>query len=137
MKKNLILLFFSFALILLVACQNENLSDEKTVSSASEMQLSDVCRFPLDEIIEIDVVDGTSGETTSISNENEIKNFISELERMKLKEIHLEDKIEGYLWMVRLKSNEEEFQLTSYSMGDRYFEENPDFDNIASNYFKN
>lgn len=130
-------MFFSFALILLVACQNENLSDEKTVSSASEIQLSDMCPFPLAEIIEIDVVDGTSGETTSITNENEIKNFISELESMKLKEIQLEDKIEGYLWMVRLKSNEEEFQLTSYSMGDRYFEENPEFDNIASNHFKN
>ena len=137
MKKNLILLFFSFALILLVACQNENLSDEKTVSSASEMQLSDVCPFPLDEIIEIDVVDGTSGETTTITNENEIKNFIIELERMKLKEIHIEDNLEGYLWMVRLKSDNEEFQITSYSMGDRYFEENPEFDNIALNHFKN
>lgn len=137
MKKNFTLLFFYFALILLVACQNENLSDEKTVSSASDLQLSDVCPFPLDEIIEIDVVDGTSGETTSISDENEVKNFLSELESMKLKEIHLEHKIEGYSWMVRLKSNEEEFQLTSYSMGDRYFEENPDFDNIALNHFEN
>lgn len=51
--------------------------------------------------------------------------------------VHLEDKIESYLWMVRLKSIEEEFQLTSYSRGNRYFEESPAFDNIASEHFKN
>lgn len=134
MKKFKALLMIFWVLTLLIACQNESLTDKESTASNSELHLSDVYTSSFEDVSEVVIVDGTSGETTIISEKDEIKTFMSELQKMQLEEIQLDDEREGYLWMVILKSGNEEFQLNNYKIGDRYFNTNPEFNDIVAGY---
>ncbi|MFD1032606.1 hypothetical protein [Metaplanococcus flavidus] len=120
------------ALSLMAACQE----DRNSAVTGNEIHLSDVYPSSFDEVKEIEIVDGTSGDSTLISATDEIKSFLDQLEQVKWEEVRRDEEREGYLWMVKIKSGDEEIQITSYSMGDREFNHNPKFNDYASSYFQ-
>lgn len=129
MKKTLTLLMTIAILIILSACQ-EN-------AATNALRLSDVYPLSFNSIKEVEIVDGRNGNKVVLTNKAEISLFVAELEKMKLEEYQSSEKREGYLWLVRLKSQDTDYQMTSYQFADRHFMSKPAFNDVVFEFITN
>lgn len=129
MKNTLTLLMTAAILIILSACQENAVTNE--------LRLSDVYPLPFHSIKKVEIVDGRNGNKVVLTNKDEIALFVAELEKMKLEEYQSSEKREGYLWLVRLKSKDTDYQMTSYQFADRHFMSEPAFNDVVFEFITN
>lgn len=122
-------LFTIIAVIFLSACV-----DGSAAGSGETLHLSDVSSLSFENVKEIDITDGTTGEKLTISAAGDIADLLNKLEQMELTEYEMDEPGEGYLWWVNLISDEAEFDMTDNRMGNRYFEMEPSFDDVISDF---
>ncbi|MFB1083034.1 hypothetical protein [Jeotgalibacillus sp. JSM ZJ347] len=122
-------LFIIMAVIFLSACV-----DGSAAESGETFHLSEVSSSSFESVKEIDITDGTMGEKLTISAAADIADLLNKLEQMELTEYEMDEPGEGYLWWVKLISDEAEFDMTDNRMGDRYFEMEPSFNEIISGF---
>lgn len=124
MKKNLHFIITA-SLFILIACT------EKT--KTLEQFYQDEKIENIDQII---IRDGTTGATKTITNEEQINQFLSLINEIQFTPQKNQEKREGWLYGITLFDGEEQFQFTLSKINDVYYDSNPDIYPIVDKYYK-
>ena len=97
--------------------------------------LADLYEEDLEDVSEISIVDGRTGEKTDISDAATIDAFLKEMEGVTFIPIEDQSPREGYTYWERLFEEEREtFSFSSSSAGEHPYSTEPDFHPIAERY---
>jgi hypothetical protein len=99
--------------------------------------LADLYEEDLDEVSEILIVDGRTGEKTSITDAGTIVAFLEDMEGVTFSPLEDQSAGEGYIYLVRLfEDGDETFSFSSTTIGEHYYASEPDFHPIVEQYVK-
>lgn len=97
--------------------------------------LDDLYEEDLDEVSEISIVDGRTGEKTSIADAGTIEAFLEDMEGVTFSPLEGQSAGEGYIYLVRLfEEGEETFSFSSSTIGEHHYTSKPDFHPIVERY---
>ena len=125
MKKSLILILMS-GLFIISACT------EATTQSLEEFY-KDAKIGDIDKVI---IQDGSTGASKSITEQEQIDEFLSLTKDIEFTPQDNQEKREGWRYGITLFDNEREFKFTLSKIGNTYYDTNPDIHPVVDNYYK-
>ncbi len=91
------------------------------------------------KIISVDKViiqDGSTGASTTITNQEQIDEFLSLIKDIEFTPQNNQEKREGWRYGITLFDGEKEFKFTLNNIGNTYYDSTPDIHPIVDNYYK-
>lgn len=126
MKKSLFLVF-CLTVLLLSACTNGKTQPLEAFYQDAE----------IDNIEKVMIQDGSTGYAKTITNEEQIEEFLSLIKEIVFTPQDNQEKRAGWRYGITLVDGEKEFTFTLNQIGDIYYNSNPDIHPIVDNYYKN
>lgn len=125
MKKSIFLIWV-ISILLVSACSNGK-------QQSLEEFYKDAKIENIDKII---IQDGSTGYSKTITNQEQIDEFLSLIQNIEFSSQSNQEQREGWRYGIVLFDNEQKFQFTLSQIGDTYYDSNPDIYPIVDNYYK-